>query len=433
MQGVLAEESGPCIALWRKSPEMLSPKSQGSCSPQQDDVDVGRVLFVTRFPLSGKTAIGVQTQRMINSLPDALHLHWELVDSSTQPPRSLCLENRFSARMGPIKRPGVLQRVANRIGLRTWHEDVMPAAVATKLTVLARRARAVYVAPIGDADARRMRQMLEVLQRPFVVHLWDLLDGGPANNPDLAWLIDNARSTWCLTEAMNEELGQPGAPLLLFSREDTLCRAQPPGADARMRIVLLGDVSSYRAGLDAMQEADVALKASGIVPEWLLIGPPGVRRRIRHPALALMRAVGFLPDPAERDAFLATCHLAFQPGPREDPDENQRSRFSIPSRILDFTALALPIIGMVHPRSATAAFAPELQPTMCLADGRGLAEAIRQLSEAGAWQLHSCASRIVFERAQATQPLTRLRHIMDGLSDPATVATSPQMAVDNRA
>lgn len=389
---------------------------------EQRGGSAGQVLIITRFPLSGKTAIGVQTRRLVDSLPDALHLHWELVDSSPQHPRSLCLERRLSARLGQIKRAGSLQRIAERFGLRRWRGDTMPPGVTAQLAALADDTCAVYVAPIGGADARRMRQMLEVLQRPFVVHLWDLLDGGPATNPDLAWLIENARSTWCLTEPMNEVIGQPGAPLLLFSRDDTAHRAQAPVADGRMRIVLLGDISSYRAGLEAVEAADAELKARGTAPEWLLLGPPGVRRRIKHPALRLMRGVGFLPDPAERDAFLASCHLAFQPGPREDPATNHRSRFSIPSRILDFTALGLPIAGMVHPQSATAAFAPELRPTMCLPDGAALAEAIFGLLHPDAWHAAAHASRGVFERAQAADPLHQLRAIMDGICHPVAAA-----------
>jgi hypothetical protein len=379
----------------------------------------GRVLVVTRFPLSGKTAIGVQTSRIMDSLADALHLHWELVDSSPQPARSLCLEKRFSARAGPIKRAGGLQRFAESVGLRSWRGDTMPRGVAAKLAELTKTTRAVYVAPIGGGDARRMRQMLEVLQRPFILHVWDLLDGVPKPGSDMQWLIENAQSIWCLTEPMNEVIGQPGAPLLLFSRDDTPRRAQPPVGGARMRIALLGDVSSYRAGLDALAEADTLLKARGAAPEWLLIGPPGVRRRIKHPALELMQTVGFLPDPEERDAFLASCHLAFLPGPREDPSTNTRSRFSIPSRILDFTALGLPIVGMVHPQSATASFASELRQTMCLSDGAALAEAITRLSGPGEWVAASRASRAVFDRAQATEPLRQLGRILDEVSDMA--------------
>ncbi len=383
--------------------------------PERTDMAGGNSptpLFLTSVSLSSKTAIGIQTRHVVNFIDAGRHVHWDREDFVTRHPRSICLERTLAARLGPLKRPGRLRDVVTALGLRTWRDDILPARAARRLEALRPAVSVIYAVPITHTDTKRMRQVITLLDRPFVLHLWDILDDRIEASPDLKWLLTNAAKVVCLTEEMNRVIGQPGEPLVMFTRENAPQLAQPPVLGKPLRIALIGNVSPYHHGLDDMQAAHAALAAQGHVPEWIHIGPPATWKSMRHPARALMRSAGYVRTAAERDAILATCHAGFLPGPSVAPEDDARSRYSVPSRMLDFGALGLPVIGLVHPRSATAAFLPELVPTMCLGDSQALADVLAGLRDPVAWAAASRVSRAVFDRIRGTQPLETLAALL---------------------
>ena len=254
-----------------------------------------------------------------------------------------------------------------------------------------------------------MRHILETIGKPFVVHLWDMLDGPPKPDSDLAWLIANADSVLSLTREMAAETGREDAGLLYFMRPDTARRAAAPEDPTQLRVSLIGDIGSYAAGLPAMREATEALRARGISVAWRYVGWRGIIRRLDPALRDMLTLVGPAGSDDERDAELANNHFALMLGPTQPPETNFRSAYSVPSRVLDFAAVGSPVVGFVHPSSATATFAPELAATMCQPDGAALADCMASLSDKQRWDEASANSRRFFERVVGTGPATQLR------------------------
>ncbi|WP_225205468.1 glycosyltransferase family protein [Novosphingobium huizhouense] len=376
--------------------------------PSNDREGDVQPLLITRFSLTNRTAIGVQTIHYCNGIGNARHLYWE--DLTLQrPARSVRLERPVLSRLAIFRRPGPAASAARALGLSLWRGDVLSGAGRRVVERLAATTGSVYVAPIGGADATRMRHLLEILGKPFVVHLWDMLDGPPQPGGDLAWLIDHAAGVLSLTREMAQASGRSDAELLFFMRPDSAVRAAAPVDPQRLRVALIGDIGSYAAGLPAMQAATEALRARGIAVEWRYIGWRGIVRRLDPALRDMLTLAGPARTDAARDEALAACHFALMLGPTQPPETNHRSAYSVPSRVLDFGALGLPVIGFVHPRSATATFAPELAETMCQPDGAALAACMETLSDPARWREASERSRRFFERVVGTRPAEQLR------------------------
>jgi hypothetical protein len=78
------------------------------------------------------------------------------------------------------------------------------------------------------------------------------------------------------------------------------------------------------------------------------------------------------------------------------------SRFSIPSRILDYMATGLPVLAAVHPDSATGGFMRELEMADCIVEASEdeLANKIISLAETNAWSVSSRLSLEAFGSAR---------------------------------
>ena len=374
--------------------------------------------FITRFSLSNTSAIGVQTERLLQAYPAAIHLYWESRDLTRQPSSSRRLEHLPVARWALFKRPGLPRRLLSRLGLTRWPHGRLDRATREQVRALRPTVSAVYVAPIGGEDAHRMRQLVELLGRPFVVHLWDMLEGGPDGNPDLAWLIANAVSVFGLTPTLLEASGRKDAIQLLFARGRARHRAQPPPLHGRLRIVAVGDVVSYQEGLSRLLTVSGQLRDAGADLEVAYIGMWGVFRRLPRPIRRQLVAIGYLAGDDARDAALAGCHLGFLPGPLPAPDTDFRSRYSIPSRILDYMATGLPMVGLVHPASATAGFARRFGVDNGLtADDAELAQNITALRDPDLWKRESELARSGAMAVEAEQPAAALADILRRLAE----------------
>ena len=363
----------------------IGPTSRSQPSP--------KVLFVTQYALSDSTAIGVQTKLFTEQFENWAHVYWEPDRSHAAPAQSLCLENALPLLWPSTSGRGFFRRSLKAAGLNWWSNDRLRARHGRTLRAFAADADACYVAPLDAAGAARCRNIVEIVGRPFLIHLWDILDGDLRNgSADLQWLVRNATHALCVSKPLLEEARSFNARTgcLEFQRRPARDRAVAPDAATPFRIALIGHLNSYRGGLELLLDALRQLDAEGTTTEILYIGrevgleflPQDIRRRIT--------CSGFLSD-EDRDLALASCHAGFLPGPLESPQSDGRSRYSIPSRVLDFCAAGLPVIATVHPELATAFFLEPLsgKGAFLAEDARGIADAARLLRDVAAWRRSS--------------------------------------------
>jgi hypothetical protein len=171
-----------------------------------------------------------------------------------------------------------------------------------------------------------------------------------------------------------------------------------------------GDIESYVEGLVDLDLAINLLKRRGITIEVSFVGSPQILRRCKTSLKKRVKVCGFQQTMDALDWELSNSHVAFLPGPKVSPQQDQRSRYSIPSRIIDYMALNLPIVGTVHPDSATG----DLIRTLGL-DATGLcsgpeqiADCLLRLTEHGFWMEQSNRSRDAFEYWQAKETPAQL-------------------------
>ena len=134
-------------------------------------------LFINRFSLSPRTSVGVQTLRLIGPHQDWLHFHWWSNSLKQLDERSVLFENSVLSRYAFLHNPMVL-RLCERLRISSWSGSDLRPALAQSLTDQYRgRVSSAYVAPLGEADATRCLELVNLVAAPFVLHLWDVLDG----------------------------------------------------------------------------------------------------------------------------------------------------------------------------------------------------------------------------------------------------------------
>jgi glycosyltransferase involved in cell wall biosynthesis len=362
-------------------------------------------LFINRFSLSPRTAVGVQTLRLLHPYEDWLHFHWW--SSSLKPlnTRSVLLENAVLGRFSLLHHPGVV-RMCERLGLSAWSGDTLRPSVARRLTSgYIERINGVYLAPLGEGDAQRCLKLADLVGAPFVLHLWDVLEGDVTRGA-LRELVDRAEHVFCVSHPLVRDVSafRPDAELLLFWRDPALARARPR-ENGPLKIVIHGNVSSYAEGLDDLDGAISLLAKKGIAVEVWFLGSPKIMRQARTTIKKRVRIRGFLATQAELDTALSEAHVGFLPGPKLDPAVDLRSRYSIPSRIVDYMALGLPIVGTVHGRSATAEFARWLGlDSVLYTEPAQIAERLLSLLRPEYWYEQSKGSQQAFAMLQNVEP-----------------------------
>jgi hypothetical protein len=163
-------------------------------------VNYKRPLFVTRFGLSDRTAIGVQTKLLLDHFPDFLHMYWNegLLDPHYS--NSLCLERWPFARISALKEETPIALRLEKMRVSRWKGATPSRSLSSNFRKWRPQISKTYFAPIDASDARRMKEMARLLDVPFVVHLWDFLDN--ADHEPTHWLIRNAEHVFCLNEAI---------------------------------------------------------------------------------------------------------------------------------------------------------------------------------------------------------------------------------------
>ena len=404
------------------SPAGIRDVSQEANLRSNTSAETGHVgtwpVFVTRYSLSSKTAIGVQTKHYLEAFQDWLHLYWREFDSGIgRDKRSIRIEGFVVARwpfwVDKIQKiPGL-----RRFGAARWSDQGLKQGPDQNLVARFRdRTSALYFAPVDAVDAARMRHMAELLGKPFVLHLWDSLGTPLLESESHVWLIRHAHQVYVLSKPLLHEAREVRSDIgeLLFVREKTASRATAPGAGP-LRVALIGFLPAYRTGLHLLHEAILQMRGAGVTIELHYVGARRALDRLQEDITKEMHHTGYLPSHEARDAALASCHVAFLPGPLESPAEDFRSRYSIPSRVLDFMAVGLPVVGAVHPDSATALFYKEYGVGKYLECGtpEQIAEAFTALKRPDEWAAAHQASLAALERIDCEGQLDRLKRAMN--------------------
>ena len=377
-------------------------------------------LFINRFSLSPRTAIGVQTVRLMGPHKDWLHFHWWSSSLTQVDPRSVLFENAFLGRYSFLHNPSLL-RVWERLGISVWKGSDLQTSLVERVTTEYRsRVSSTYVAPLNESDAQRCLQLVDLVGAPFVLHLWDVLQGDVSRGV-LRELVERAESVFCVSQPLlaDVSLMRSDAELLCFSRDESVVRARPRERGL-LKVVMHGNISSYAEGLDDLDQAIDLLELKGLEVEILFLGSPKILRQARTTLKRRVRVGGFCPTQQDLDVELSRAHVAFLPGPKLDPSIDLRSRYSIPSRILDYMAVQLPIVGTVHKASATGGFVRELGlggGATC-SGSEELAEWLSQLARPVHWTEQSAKSRLAFDLLKRQEdPARKLKRALDNIAE----------------
>lgn len=360
-----------------------------------------RPLFLTPNSLSRKSAFGAQTAWLLARQSEYLHAYWDERDIRTFDSRSIRLESYLFARQFSFEDyfPARLLRTLQRCGLSWWDGNRLKAKKKRWLHEhLAGKTSVVYTAPSNKAECERTREILKTLNKPFVLHLWDLLSEGQSESSAFRWLVTNAAHVLCVSQAMLRHLAptRPDARVLCFSREPSLSKAAPP-ISGPLRIMLIGYCPPYASGLKMLNHALHLLNREWQEVELSYVGSPKATRQWSRCFDQDVKATGFASSNADRDTLLSQGHIGFLPGPLGSPEVDPRSRFSIPSRLQDFLAVELPLIATVHKESATAGYLREIGLESSIFDDPArLAEGLRRLAEPTVWTAASERSHSAF-------------------------------------
>jgi hypothetical protein len=366
-------------------------------------------LFINRFSLSSRTSVGVQTGLLLAPHSDWLHFHWWSSSFKRLDPRSILLENRFLSRYSFLHNVRFM-RFCERLGMSAWVGDGLRPEWAARVENFRGRVSCIYLAPLDEADALRCLYLANLIGAPFVLHLWDVLEGDVRYGA-LGELVRRAQDVFCISQPLLNVVRsvRNGGELLSFTRERSLYHVEPP-VGSLLRVVMHGNIESYVEGLADVDVAIDLLKRRGITIEVSFVGSPQILRRCRTSLKKRVKVCGFQKTMHALDWELSNSHVAFLPGPKLDPKQDQRSRYSIPSRIIDYMALNLPIVGTVHPDSATGELIRTLGlgATGLCSGPEQIADCFLRLTEPGFWMEQSNRSREAFDHWQAKESPAQL-------------------------
>jgi hypothetical protein len=243
---------------------------------------------------------------------------------------------------------------------------------------------------------------------------------GDVSHGALWELVKRAESVFCVSQPLLDDVSlmRSDAELLCFSRDESLVRAKPRERGP-LKIVMHGNVSSYAEGLDDLDQAIDLLERRGLTVEVSFLGSPKIMRQARTTLKNRVDVGGFCPTQQDLDVELSRAHVAFLPGPKLDPKLDLRSRYSIPSRILDYMALRLPIVGSVHKASATGGFVRELglDAAATCSGPEEIAEWLSRLANPVYWTKQSAKSANAFDQLQRQEdPAQRLKRALDNIA-----------------
>jgi hypothetical protein len=312
-----------------------------------------RILFISAMPVSRSNAIGIQIAEFAKPFtPDWIHCYWDTNMGPSQPSNSHCLNSPVPRLWPFVAGRGFLTRVIDRFRLSWWHGDVLIESKKPRLRKLLRNVRFAHVAPLRNSEARRCREILETIECPFVVQIWDMVDA--TLNADYGWLFSHAERVFCLSPTMLSEVHQSAScetSIQSFVRARSKVHAKSAGAN-KLIIGLQGFLSPYQDGLRLLERAIIELRREFSEVHLKYMGPPGQLNFLPESLRGVTENLGLL-DGDGVDKVLSDCNVGYIPGPLQSPEQDLRSRHSIPSRLADYMAIGLPVIAAVDAASAT--------------------------------------------------------------------------------
>jgi hypothetical protein len=374
-----------------------------------------RPVFVTRFGLSDRTAVGVQTKQILENFPLHAHLYWNESILDSRISCSHRIESFLTSPLASLKRNNKVSTLLPNFDVSWWQDDKPAGTVVSFLENLRDETSNVYLAPLDASDARRMKEIINVLKLPFVLHLWDFLDN--ASDATTRWLIENAARVFCLNDSILSDVIaiRREASILTFRRAAAKTVAQRPDS-TDLSVAISGDIGPYLGGVKCLIAAIERLRKSGPKYNILYVGPSKkVLRRNGILSHASISATGFIPSAEQRDRVLSKCTIGFIPGPLSPPEADSRSKYSIPSRILDFMAIGLPIVGTLHPDSATFSFCRNfgLDEWLFMDDTDRVAQALATLANLQEWEKSSQKSLAAFSKLIGSYDIAELKSMLE--------------------
>jgi len=243
--------------------------------------------------------------------------------------------------------------------LTWWDKDRIVRGGEKLISSLKGHVSSAYFAPIEAKDARRMRHIAELLSKPFVVHFWDFLDGN-MEEESTKWLIRNAERVFCLNQAMAHDVKRfRDVDILEFTRSVPNFQSRYL-AKGEIRVALVGSLGPYMDGVKKLLGAVEILNKAGRSARIVYLNKNHIGKRFFGSYRDHISRTGYIKNDDNKDRILSNCNIAFMPGPSAPPEHDSWSRYSMPSRILDFLGVGLPMVGTVHPRSATYDFCRRL-------------------------------------------------------------------------
>jgi glycosyltransferase involved in cell wall biosynthesis len=310
-------------------------------------------------------------------------------------------------------------RVCERLGISLWNgSDLRIPMVERLMKEYRERVSSAYIAPLSELDAQRCLELANLVGAPFVLHLWDVLQGDVFSGA-LRQLVERAKSVFCVSQPLLDDVSliRSDAELLCFSRDEALVKARSRQRGP-LKIVMHGNVSSYAEGLDDLDKAIPLLERKGLRVEVSFLGSPKILRQAKT-TLKKVSVGGFCPTQQDLDVELSRAHVAFLPGPKLDPKIDLRSRYSIPSRILDYMALGLPVVGCVHKASATGGFLQELglEASTTCSSPEEIAGWLTNIALPVHWAEQSAKSRNAFDQLRRQEePAQKLKRALDNIA-----------------
>jgi hypothetical protein len=252
--------------------------------------------------------------------------------------------------------------------------DFLPFAVwrSHRLTRTGRRILRRTVAEYPDVShciavihdnicAMRVNQIVDVLNVPYVVILYDLMHLAaptPENFPDLAKCVSKAFSVFGISDPLLEAartLGAKKVERISFYRPRSgveKSKVTFDSNDSYFRILVLADAkpTAFEELLSAVCSLRDEFPLKVVIH---FVGNSGSLSNLVNGYEVEVVFHGFVSS-EERDRIAAECDIAFLAGSTLNSNQCPLVKYSIPSKLGDFAALELPVVARFSKESAAA-------------------------------------------------------------------------------
>ena len=296
-----------------------------------------RIALFTESALNSRHGTGDQLLACLAGADfDLTHIYyngWEGWDSTH--PRSLRLPEPLW-----LERRPRLKSLARAFGLYWWRFGGLNRNTRRRIRSHSAPCDLVWIVVASDKGARVARKIVNELRAPFVLHLMDLYADSIDRFPQLCELARSASGLIALTHPLANELervsGRPCARIGIGRNLD-VPQAAPPGPEG-WDLLLTGRPFQDSLGLLA---AGLRLMPESARPRAIHY-PGKIDRKLPPELAAQVTRLDFVPTPERFAALVAARHVAYL---QTSTTLNYFGRYSYPSRVTDYLAAGLPVVG----------------------------------------------------------------------------------------